>query len=85
MARLGEEISEVVHRGYKLHFKVPTAEELENIRKIHRDRTTDERRVVSDVADTLSDYMNRVESGDLSIEDLPTNLRERLRKLLSAD
>ena len=85
MARLGEEISEVVHRGYKLHFKVPTVEELENIRKIHRDRTADERRVVSDVADTLSDYMNRVESGDLSIEDLPTNLRERLRKLLSAD
>jgi superfamily I DNA and RNA helicase len=84
MEKLAEEISEVAARDYKLHFPVPTNDQLEHMRKIHRDRTSDERRVVGDVTDTLGDYVERVEAGDLSIEDLPVELRERLQKLLSA-
>jgi len=85
MEKLAEEISEVAARDYKLHFRVPTDDQLEHMRKIHRDRTSDERRVVGDVTDTLGDYVERVEAGDLSIEDLPVELRERLQKLLSAN
>ena len=30
---------------------------------IHRDRTRDEKRVVSEVSDSLEEYLNRVETG----------------------
>jgi superfamily I DNA and RNA helicase len=83
MERLKDEIDEVIEHKYKLEFRVPTIEELEKIRKIHRDMTSDERRVINEAEDALSEFLHRVESGDLSIEHLPLSIRKKLREKLT--
>lgn len=65
---------------YRLKFAVPTQEEIARLRQIHRDMTTDEKNIVSN----LQKGGKLLAAGEISIEMLTQKDRETLRKLLDA-
>jgi superfamily I DNA and RNA helicase len=81
MERLALEVRAVVDNHYKLKFTVPTPDELENMRRIHRDMTREEREDAEKLEQTLERFTELAERGDLSLEQLPLPLREKLRNL----
>lgn len=81
MEGLKSEVDKVVLDNYQLRFRVPTPVELERLRKIHRDMTPKEREKVQKMQQTLADFVAQVTSGDLAIENLPSELRTQLEEL----
>jgi hypothetical protein len=75
MEKLEQEMNKVVANQYQLSFKVPTAEELSRLRSIHRDLTPDERAKRRSVEKGLSDFVEMMDRGELSLENLPSTLR----------
>ena len=70
MLRLGQEISRIQGDDYRLKFTIPTAEELERMRTIHRDLTPLEERTLRKAETTLSDILARIDNGEIAIENL---------------
>lgn len=83
MDRLKEEFDEVKANDFRLEFVVPTIEQLTTLRRIHRDMTPDERRKITKTEDKLKELARVLESGDLEMEHLSKELRNRLKRLLS--
>lgn len=81
MIELEGELREVIGKGYLLDFNVPTLPELEKIRRIHRDMTPDEKRRLTEAKKSAEILLKQLESGDLDVEHLPANLRDRLKEL----
>lgn len=81
MEGLKTEVDKVISDNYQLRFRVPTPPELERLRKIHRDMTPKEREKVQKMQQTLADFVAQVSSGDLAIENLPSELRTQLEEL----
>jgi superfamily I DNA and RNA helicase len=81
MEGLKAEVDKVISDNYQLRFRVPTASELERLRKIHRDMTPKEREKAQKMQQTLADFVAQVKSGDLAIENLPSELRTQLEEL----
>lgn len=84
MVKLVEEINAVRRNEYRLRFKVPTAEELKKMRMIHRDRTVNEKARIKKVEQSLKELLEMVNRGELTIENLPPDLRTGLAQLLRA-
>jgi superfamily I DNA and RNA helicase len=82
MQQLSEEWAQVHKNGFQLTFKVPTADELKTLRRIHRDRTEDEIQRVETSRKTLEEIIEMIEKEELTLADLPTALRRKLSKLL---
>jgi superfamily I DNA and RNA helicase len=83
MDHLAEEVNAVVASNYSLRFKVPTGPELENMRKIHRDMSKKERDRAQRLEQSLESFAELAERGDLSLDQLPPELRERLKSLFA--
>ena len=82
MEKLIKELHAVRENGYQLRFTVPTPEELERIRTIHRDMSEKEitkRNVALKGAEHLLSLM---ESGELPTEALPDDFVKRLQSVL---
>lgn len=75
------EIDAVFANHFKLEFEVPTQEELQTLRHIHRDRSPEQRRSLENAARSLTKFLEAFERGELELEDLPAELRERLEQL----
>lgn len=82
MEKLKAEVDMVVAKDYCLDFRIPTTEELKRLRKIHRDMTPEERTKARKVEKELSVFVDMMERGQLSLENLPVELRKRLIKIL---
>ena len=82
METLQEEIESIRSDDYKLRFRIPSDEELENMRKIHRERTAGEKAKVDKAARELRSLVESLERGDVSIADLPTELRTAVARHL---
>jgi superfamily I DNA and RNA helicase len=82
MDRLSEEIDSVRQREFRLEFTIPTIADLQRLRKIHRELTAAERDKIEKAEKGLSAFLEAVQSGALSLESLPPELRTRLAKLL---
>jgi superfamily I DNA and RNA helicase len=82
MVQLCEEAANVQKNGYQLTFQVPTADELNTLRRIHRDRTEDEIQRVETSRKTLEEIIEMIEREEMTLEDLPASLRRKLTKLL---
>lgn len=82
MKKLAEEIDAVRENEFSLSFEVPTADELEKIRMIHRDRTDAEKVRIEKVEKGLKEFLEMVGRGELDLENLPPALRTGLAKLL---
>jgi len=74
MQRLQAECDLVREHNYALKFRLPTSDELEEMRKIQRDRTAQEQ----DRFETAGAELARLLDEGYSIDDLPKALRERL-------
>ena len=81
MEKLAAEVQRVVANGYKLRFTVPTPEELEKMRRIHRDMSRSEREDRQRMEKTLDSFVEQIQRGDLSLDQLPPDLREKLREI----
>lgn len=82
MKGLKEEWKMVVKNKFQLTFTVPTAEELENMRKINRDRTDDEVQRIEKSRKSLEEILEMIEHEELALEDLSPTTRKKLAKLL---
>ena len=85
MLALQEEISEIKSNGFRLRFTVPTDDQLENMRRIHRDLTASERARINSANDGLRSFIEVLERGDMSMHDIPLELRAALQKYLARD
>jgi len=82
MKIIEDEINFVHENEYDLKFKIPTESELENLRKIHRDRTAGEKVAIRKAEKGLKDFFTAILEGDMDLENLPTELRSKLELLL---
>lgn len=82
MNGLLEEINAVKTSNYQLVFDIPTAEQLARMRKIHRERTSDEMARIKKAEKGLHEFLSAVRRGDVSIEALPPELRTALATLV---
>lgn len=80
MATLQKEIDAVVNSGYKLAFRVPTQEQLEAMRRINRDRTTEEKSQIRKAEKNLDEVLDLVRRGVISPDAMP-QLREILKAM----
>ncbi len=82
MNGLQAEWNQVVKNKFQLTFTVPTPEELEKMRKIHRDRTDDEVQKIEKSRKSLEEILELIEREELALEDLSPTTRRKLAKLL---
>lgn len=78
MTLLDAELSQIQTKNFELEFKVPNAEELKRLRRVHRERTEEEAALVERTTAALADFVTALEEDALGIEDLPPSLRTRL-------
>ncbi len=82
MKGLKLEIEQVKKNDYNLTFKVPTEPELERMRKLYRDMTPQEREKYQKFEENLSYFVEQIQKGNMSAENLPRELRSKLLDLL---
>lgn len=80
MALLQREIDQVIGNDFKLTFTVPTPEQLERIRRINRDRTTQERSQIKKAERSLEEVLDLLRQGVVSAEAMP-QLQELIREV----
>jgi hypothetical protein len=71
----------VMARGFKLSFKIPTADEIATLRHIHRNRPPEHEASVRRATEGLSAFFEALERGEVDLADLPPDLRSRLGEL----
>ena len=84
MSELQEEIEAIRSSQYRLKLKLPTDDELRNMRQIHRDLTPGEKAKVDEVARGLRNVLESLDRGDISKDDLPPDLRSAIAKRLGS-
>jgi superfamily I DNA and RNA helicase len=80
---VSEEISKVRENAYTLHFDYPTSTQLESIQRLHRDRTKEEIGELTEDLDALSRLVQRIESGEIALDQIPASRRTLVRRLLN--
>ena len=83
MQLLANEWSQVVDHDYCLSFNYPTPEEIEKMRRIHRDRTEDELQKIDTGLKSASQLVELFEREEINIEDIPEELRDKLLRILA--
>jgi len=78
------EIQRIVADDYMLQFTVPTQEELEQTRKIHRELSPSEREQYRSNENVARSLMEALNSGRLQLDALPSDVREGLQKHFQA-
>jgi len=78
-----EEVEKVRKSGYRLEFSIPTPQELEKMHSIHRDLTARDRARFKRMEKGLEEFLDAVQSGEMSLENLPPKIREGLKKYLA--
>lgn len=81
---LMDEYTKVVENNFKLSFTYPTAEQRETMRVVNRDMTESEKRRVNQARSKAEDLTHLLNS-EVNVHDIPSDLRERLIKMLSGD
>jgi superfamily I DNA and RNA helicase len=76
-----KELEAVKAHEYRLRFKVPTDQEMERMRKIHRDKTPAEVARQKDAINSVEGLLEMVEAGDLDPDEIPEPLKRRLGTL----
>ncbi len=78
MATIRSEVERVVDSGFKLQFTIPTSDELQKLRHIHRERAVHEEASVRKATEGLSIFLDALARGDVELADLPPGLRTKL-------
>lgn len=80
MVELQKEVDRIVKNNYRLEFRIPTVQQLERIRQIHRELSADERTRMQRAMSELRSFIEALERGDITIENLPLELRTAVAK-----
>lgn len=75
MVELEKEIQAIAASNYRLQFTVPTDEELARIRRIHRELSESEEAKIEEAQKRLADLVQLFDRGEISIDDIPANLK----------
>lgn len=78
MTALKAEVDQVRAESFELDFTYPDQEQLKKLARVHRDMTPDERRAWEEKISSASDVVRAVIDGDLPLEALPADVREKL-------
>ena len=81
MNALIAEYASIAGDGFDLRFRYPTNAQLKQIRTLHRDRSSDEISEIEQDLDGLSRLLQRVESGQISLDALPLEAQHLVRRL----
>ena len=84
MRALQAELDQVRNRGFSLEFEYPDRERLEQLAKIHRDRTDEEIKEWERKLGAVDDVVTALIDGDLPPEALPERIRSKLSTLIEA-
>lgn len=82
MAGLASEFERIKQHQFRLDFLYPTAEKKAELRVVNRDLTRAERGRVDKKLTDLAGVLQALESGDMRPEDLPQEMRKRLKAML---
>ena len=82
MKEIKKEYDKLKSQGFKLQFIYPTEKQREQLRVVHRDMTTAERKRLEQRQKSLFDLIKDIESGNIHIEDLDEAAVARLREFL---
>jgi superfamily I DNA and RNA helicase len=85
MTALRNELDKVKSNDYRLQFRIPTSEELEQMRRLNRDLTAEERAALGKAQTLAVDLVATLEKGEIEIEHLPLEVRRRLREIFSSN
>jgi len=81
MLELKQEVDEVFRRNFELEFVYPDKEKIKQLVRVHRDMSEEERKEWEDKISNLGEVVRAVLDGDLPIEALPKDVRDRLLAL----
>lgn len=81
IAPLMDEINAVRDNQYRLSFRIPSSDELKELRRIHRDRTAGEKAELKKFEKQLRSDLERVVSGEIPMEALAPEVRDLLEQL----
>ena len=84
MATLQKEIDQVVNNHFNLQFTVPTAEALQDIRRINRDRTAQEKGRIKKVEKNLDEILEMLREGVISADAIP-QLQDIIKKVQESE
>jgi superfamily I DNA and RNA helicase len=82
MKALSDEYKQVKDENFTLKFKWPSAAALEQMRRLHRELTNEEKQARKRAEKSAQDLMAALASGNLDAADLDPEIRNQLRKLL---
>ena len=81
MEGLISEAKKVADMNYQFLFQVPSPLELQTLRRIHRDRTIEEKKEYKNVESSLSKFIKLVLNGEMLIENLPPEMQSQLAQI----
>jgi superfamily I DNA and RNA helicase len=81
MAALKTEVDRVRAHNFELEFTYPNQEQLKRLARVHRDMTNEERKDWERKISTVGDVFRAVLDGDLPLEALPKDIRDKLAAL----
>ena len=81
MNGLIEEYQKIIESEFALNFRYPTPDELKRIRILHRDRTSDEVQELENDIEALIRILERVDSGQISLDALPVETQGLVKRL----
>ena len=82
MQSLVDEFEKVKANGFTLKFKIPTVDELQQLRRIHRDLSPEEKRKRTRQKNQLEKIFSSMAEDGIKITDLDPALANQLRELL---
>ena len=82
MQQIQKEYNQCVTNDYDLHFRIPTDEELKKARRLNRERTSTEKRLLETTKDNINELIDNIEKGTVDSELLPelNKLMELLKR-----
>lgn len=82
MQQIQKEYNQCVTNDYDLHFRIPTDEELKKARRLNRERTSTEKRILETTKDNINELIDNIEKGTVDSELLPelNKLMELLKR-----
>lgn len=78
---LQAEFSRIRDANYILDFTYPSADQIKSLRKIHRDRSDEEREELVEKFSAADELIRAINTGDISVDALPPELIQEIYKL----
>jgi superfamily I DNA and RNA helicase len=81
MEALRSEVNQVRDHAFELEFEYPDREQIKRLARVHRDMTEEERKDWERKISMVGDVFRAVIDGELPLEALPKDVREKLTSL----